>query len=268
MIWRANLIKGKNERRSIRKKRANVKYGYIYRAYNKINGLSYIGQAVHFQRRKKEHLRLKEDTYFHKSIKKYGKENFGWEIIFSDIPIFRLNEMEKKVILGYNTFRGPGYNSTPGGKAPAPGIDNPRSRKDVWNKKEEIIEQYLSGDSTRQVAITYKCDNNTIKLILESENIQIRPCKGNYGLKGELNPNYGKSPSLETRRKRSESLSGEKNYMFGKTGSQHHFYGKNHSLDSKEKMSQARKDYYKKQRIRNDKESGQLYWLPDLYEKD
>ena len=175
-----------------------MKYGYIYRAYNKINGLSYIGQTTDFKRRKTDHLASKDDFYFCRALRKYGKDAFGWEIIFSDVPLHRLNEIEEKVIKAYNTFHGPGYNSMPGtgqvlygennpfyGKRHSEevkqklaesktGIKNPRARLDVWSKKEEIIKTYLDGKSTRHLGRIYDCDNNTIKLILKSENIKIR----------------------------------------------------------------------------------------------
>lgn len=56
----------------------------IYKVTNLITNKSYIGLSTRtLQERKLEHLRHldSENTYFHRAIKKYGKENFSWEII-------------------------------------------------------------------------------------------------------------------------------------------------------------------------------------------
>ena len=52
------------------------------------------------------------------------------------------------------------------------------------------------------------------------------------GLCGELNPNYGKTPSEETRRKLSESRKGK--YL----GKENHFYGKRHTEEARRKISE------------------------------
>ena len=56
----------------------------IYKATNIINNKSYIGLTTRtLQERKLEHLRhtKTENTYFHRAINEYGKDNFLWEII-------------------------------------------------------------------------------------------------------------------------------------------------------------------------------------------
>ena len=60
----------------------------IYKATNIINNKSYIGLTTRtLQERKLEHLRhtKTENTYFHRAINEYGKDNFLWEII-DDTP--------------------------------------------------------------------------------------------------------------------------------------------------------------------------------------
>ena len=46
--------------------------------------------------------------------------------------------------------------------------------------------------------------------------------------------------SEETKRKISETMSGEKNHNYGKTGEKSHMYGKTHTKESKQKMSEAK----------------------------
>lgn len=59
----------------------------IYKATNNINGKIYIGQTIHsLEYRKKQHensinTKHSQKRAFVKAIKKYGKENFSWEII-------------------------------------------------------------------------------------------------------------------------------------------------------------------------------------------
>jgi len=59
----------------------------IYKATNKINKKSYIGYTSNLQRRKLEHKKCAlsnryPNNVFHKAIKKYGYDNFEWEVIF------------------------------------------------------------------------------------------------------------------------------------------------------------------------------------------
>ena len=92
----------------------------IYKATNKINGNSYIGYATNgLKERKKVHYSSKDNTYFHKALKKYGKENFNWIIVEHKIPDFEiLKELEIYWIREFNTKVPNGYNLTDGGDGP------------------------------------------------------------------------------------------------------------------------------------------------------
>ena len=89
---------------------------YIYKATNKINGKSYIGQTCNFEKRKKQHIRCyeKENCYFHRAIQKYGVDCFLWEIIETCQGAEKAFELEKYYIEKFNTYRN-GYNMTKGG---------------------------------------------------------------------------------------------------------------------------------------------------------
>lgn len=74
----------------------------IYKITNKLNGHSYIGQSVDIERRWKDHIlnakRCKNADYnypLQKAIRKYGVENFNFEI---------LKLCEKSELLKYETF--------------------------------------------------------------------------------------------------------------------------------------------------------------------
>lgn len=93
--------------------------GLIYKATNILNNKSYIGQTVKtVEERKKEHFYMafnkNEQTYFYNALRKYGKENFKWEILEENILKEQLNEREIFWINYYNTFN-KGYNLTKGG---------------------------------------------------------------------------------------------------------------------------------------------------------
>jgi group I intron endonuclease len=91
----------------------------IYKATNKINGKSYIGFDSNWPKRKKDHKRESQkenNTYFYKSIRKYGWDNFEWSVIYQSKDYeYCLNVMEKYFIKEYVTFGPVGYNMTPGG---------------------------------------------------------------------------------------------------------------------------------------------------------
>lgn len=103
-------------------KKVNLFYGIIYKYTNKINGKIYIGQTINEVRRKGEHKAAKEDSYFHKAIKKYGYENFKYKVLFNvccscsqDLENM-LNIKETTAIRFYKSDqRDYGYNISAGG---------------------------------------------------------------------------------------------------------------------------------------------------------
>lgn len=112
-----------------------MKKGYIYRITNLINGKIYIGQTNNFKRRVSQHKydSQKIDNYLYRSIRKYGLENFAFEII-EEAPLTQLNELETAYISKFNSYE-KGYNLTTGG-------DNNTSAANKANSKlakEEVI---------------------------------------------------------------------------------------------------------------------------------
>ena len=70
------------------------------------------------EQRDKRHLsQLNDNTYFHRALQKYGRENFLLELIEDNIPFSELDEKEKFYIDKFNSFytTGKGYNLTQGG---------------------------------------------------------------------------------------------------------------------------------------------------------
>lgn len=93
----------------------------IYKATNKLNGKCYIGFDSNWPSRKNSHYynhRSKRcpNYHFYSALKKYGWNNFSWEILYQSKDIdFCLETMEKHFITEYDSFRN-GYNSTLGGQ--------------------------------------------------------------------------------------------------------------------------------------------------------
>ena len=96
--------------------------GYIYKIENKCNGKVYIGQTTRNpQTRKREHLsKLIRNTHHNLNLmldfEKYGALNFKFTIIDVADNQNKLNELEKKYILLFNSINGEcGYNLKNGG---------------------------------------------------------------------------------------------------------------------------------------------------------
>lgn len=96
-----------------------INTGKIYKYTNLINGKTYIGQTKQsLEQRDYKHItQLNDNTYFHRAIKKYGRENFSLELVEDNIPLDLLNEKEIYYIDYFQSFytTGKGYNLTQGG---------------------------------------------------------------------------------------------------------------------------------------------------------
>lgn len=99
----------------------------IYKYTNKINGHHYIGQSINLEMRQYGHkssaFNEKSSDYnsqFHQAVRKYGWDNFEYEIIAELTPDEYtkdgLNALERYFIKYYNSFHN-GYNATEGGDA-------------------------------------------------------------------------------------------------------------------------------------------------------
>lgn len=89
---------------------------YIYKASNKINGKSYIGQTIDYRSRLWQHRRCyeKENCDFHDAIKEFGFDNFEWEILETCQEKEDAERLEKYYIEKYDSYRN-GYNMNKGG---------------------------------------------------------------------------------------------------------------------------------------------------------
>ena len=142
----------------------------IYKCTCLITNKVYIGKTVgKLSNRKYHHLydaSHKDNTYFHNTIRKYGKENFLWEIVDSCNTANDLSELEKHYIKLYNCVRPDGMNLTFGGdgtlgckqslknKKKASirmmGENNPNRKNSPWNKGQTLSKEITNNMSLAQ----------------------------------------------------------------------------------------------------------------------
>ena len=105
---------------------------YIYIIRNFINDKVYIGQAINPEQRFKGHIQDKDRKQYSSAIdgaiKKYGAENFYYEVI--EGPIANFNEREIYWIKFFNSLTPNGYNILEGGQCPPirKGFSNNKSK--------------------------------------------------------------------------------------------------------------------------------------------
>ena len=165
----------------------------IYKITNNLNGKSYIGYSIDIQRRWSQHKKMKYRASIYDAFKKYGIENFSFEVI-EECPREKLSEREKYWITYYDTYHN-GYNETKGGEG---GYGNPIRKPIVQYDKEGNFIQVFESISEAERVLNLKPKSSNISSV----------CKGNsyesYGFQWRyLNEdidytlNIGKSPLKE-----------------------------------------------------------------------
>lgn len=176
--------------------------GIIYKWTNKINGKSYIGQTIDEEGRKKDHIRGKYKCYFHDAIKKYGIENFDYEVIES-IKESKLSEREIYWINYYDTYNN-GYNLTLGGEGTrgfSHGFTN--EVKQRLSETHKGLEPWNKGKTNIYSEETLKKIGQRDHKSCWTEELRKQQSEK---LKGRSSPNKGKITSEETKKKISESV--------------------------------------------------------------
>jgi len=205
----------------------------IYKATNKINGKSYIGQTVKsLKKRIREHINLSKNGSnrpLHAALRKYGPENFTWEIIVDcgDNQHF-LNESEIFFIDRYNTKSPNGYNLTDGGEGISGFNHTEETKRKMKKPKSEKARKNMS-EAHKGVPLS--------ETQRKSQSIAHT---------GERNSMYGKHHKPESLEKMSKShvgipLSKEhcKSLSEVRKGEKHPMYGKHHTIESRKKMSES-----------------------------
>jgi hypothetical protein len=170
----------------------------IYKVTNLINSKVYIGKTERgLEKRKQEHikfaLKINENFYshFHFSIKKYGIDNFKWEIIDdTSITIQELNNKEKLYIEEYNSTNPLfGYNITIGGSGGDTFSNNPNKhiiieKMKLWHQQnskkgiESSSYKHIDINKENEIINTYANLNTPcIKHISKITNVSIHIVK-------------------------------------------------------------------------------------------
>lgn len=140
----------------------------IYKITNQLNGKCYIGQSVNIENRWKQHVyegtHNRKNNKFYNAIKKYGIENFLFEIIEEcSLSSNELDQRERYWINYYDSFNN-GYNSTLGGQGEDSWVYDPNLIHQLWDEGysvQEIKQIVGCGATTIQNNLkNYKDYNN------------------------------------------------------------------------------------------------------------
>jgi group I intron endonuclease len=165
----------------------------IYKATCLITNKIYIGKTVStLERRKCEHLSgVKLHSYnsaFHSAIRKYGVENFVWEVIDQCLFSESLIELEKYYIKKFNCISPRGMNLTVGG-------DGTCGRKCLEGTKIKI------GNANRG---TVRSEETKIKMSVSRKGKRCGEENPMFGKLGKESAFFGKHHSDETKKILSE----------------------------------------------------------------
>lgn len=152
----------------------------IYKITNQLNGKSYIGQSIDIMGRWRRHRvqAQKEDTPLYCAIRKYGIDNFTFEVV-EECSFEELNNREIYWIQYYNTYYA-GYNQTTGGEGNFNNIVK-LSEQQI----SEIIDKLQNSNMTqREIAKLYSVGEDTISEINRGKTRPqsgiIYPIRNNY----------------------------------------------------------------------------------------
>ena len=150
----------------IKMKEVNVMKGIIYCFTNNINNKKYIGQTINPYERYNNHKssyknkNSKEyNSLLHQAFRKYGFNNFSYEVLVKDIDnIDLLNNLEIYYIKHFNTKVPNGYNIEDGGKNSKKPKTIEHRKKEIWGQAKlteaEVIElrkAYLNKESPTKI---------------------------------------------------------------------------------------------------------------------
>ncbi len=197
-------------------------YGVIYR-YVSPSGKSYIGQTTDEVKRRRcfNDRKYYSGKRMDKAIKKYGAENFTYEVLFRgeyetmDKAIEDLNRREREYIRQFNSYHN-GYNMTLGGEGVRGLFPTPDA---VARMRAGLREHYRTHPNPFQGK---KHSKETRKILSEL-------AKQRTGEKAGM---HGKHLSDEQKRNLSECAK-------QRTGEKNPFFGKIHKTTTKKKISEA-----------------------------
>lgn len=126
----------------------------IYKVTNQINQKSYVGKTeLPFNIRKNNHLsdtRRGCEFAFHRALRKYGEENFVWEIVEDVIEDKTLlDNKERYYIALYESFGPKGYNMSEGGEGQTGWVPSDETRA-KWSEQRKGRAPWNKGLRTKK----------------------------------------------------------------------------------------------------------------------
>lgn len=206
---------------------------FLYKIINQLNGKVYIGQTIDDKRRWISHKSFAKQTepvqYIHRAMAKYGIENFIFEVIATCRTQEDANEVEKILIIQYNSQdKEMGYNISHGGD-PSWNRGLPKEQQPMYGKKQsDFQKQRMSEIHSGKIVIVSEETKRKISISLTgrslSENCKEKIAAANRGKivskesrEKMSKSKIGKTISNETRLKKSISMTGkfvgEKSYI-------------------------------------------------------
>ena len=168
--------------------------GFIYKAENTVNGKIYVGVTNNLKRRKylhKSQTKKGSSTYFHRALRKYGNDNFSWEIVdsSSDYKI-AATELEPHYIKKFKSNNPKfGYNLSSGGDSFHGSLFSDEWKRRIseackgrtpWNKgKKGMQVAWNKGKNTPGKKHT---KDDLVKMRINKNNKPV----GKYNLEGDL----------------------------------------------------------------------------------
>ena len=225
----------------------------IYKVTNNGNNMSYVGQTIlGLDNRMRGHicnmLKRKYVSYFHRALKKYGLENFKWEILKKCKTRTELNESEIEYIKLFNTKIPNGYNMTDGGG----GISGFKG-KPLSEKHRKKISGALKGIKRSEETREKMRRANKGKVISDIQREKLRIA------------HLGRKLSKEHREKIGISGMGRKTSEKTKRKQSKSHKGKILSMEHRKKLSEIHKKRWNPELRKARSESQEKLWMNEEY---
>lgn len=131
---------------------------YVYKITNLINQKNYIGITNNYKKRWSNEKCLakneKRQQLINKKIQEYGKNNFQFEVLFSNLTIEEACQKEQELIIKYNSLVPNGYNIDKGGNY-HPHYQSMYGEKNDKSKLTDKEAQYIKDHRNQPMYVLY-----------------------------------------------------------------------------------------------------------------
>ena len=206
----------------------------IYKITNKLNGKVYIGQSIDIDTRWRQHINAKDNYAIHNAIKKYGEENFSFEVLL-ECPAEMLDAWERDMIALYDCISPKGYNLTEGGGRCK---YSEETRLKMSNARKGI---HLSEETRLKMSNIRKGRHLSEETKIKIGNAQKGIPRSEEFKRKISEANKGKNLSEEHKRKISESMKGIHRSEETRRKMSEVNKGKHFSEETKHKISESHK---------------------------